>query len=365
MSVPPPGPPEEELELAQEPGWTSNADAAGVASRLRAASRVVVTTHAKPDGDAVGSTLALVHALRAINIEATAVYIGPWSDRFNFLAEDAPVIHREPTESPTDREEQLFASADCIAITDTGSWSQLEAVRTHIQGRSDQTIIVDHHGHGDEAVADLRWIETRAAAACEMIAEVCARLLNSKSPAQLPEQIATCLYLGIATDTGWFRFSNVTSNTFRTAADLIDAGTNADAIYQQTELTDSPQRLLIMRSALNSLRLENNNEFAVMSLRLRDFEEAGASRDDYGGIVDIPKTVGSVKVVALALEAPDGRTKLSLRSKAGAGSVDVNRVAQTFGGGGHKHAAGARTELPLEQTIEKLIEVVANAERLA
>lgn len=365
MTVPPPGPPEEEIESANATGWTSNADAQSVAQRLRAASRVVVFTHTKPDGDAIGSTLALTLTLRDLGAQATTIAIGPWSPRFDFLAEGAPIIHREPDQPPSEQEIRLIADADTFVITDTGSWSQLEAVRTHIETAPHKTIIIDHHGHGDESVANLRWIDTSAAAACEMVAHLCARILHHHSPAKLPRKIADCLYLGIATDTGWFRFSNVTSNTLRTAADLLDAGANADTLYQQTELTDSPERLLLMRRALASLRLEVGGEAAIMSLTLRDFEETGASRDDYGGIVDIPKTVGAIKVTALALESNDSRTKLSLRSKAGTGSVDVNIIAQQFGGGGHKHAAGARTDLPLEQTIDRLIHAIAQAERLA
>ncbi len=365
MTVPPPGPPEEEIESANAPGWTSNADAHSVAQRLSSASRAVVFTHTKPDGDAIGSTLALTHTLRALGTQATTIAIGPWSQRFDFLAKDAPIIHRDPDQSPTEHELNLIATADTFVITDTGSWSQLEAVRPHLEGASDKTIIIDHHGHGDQSVADLRWIDTTAAAACEMVAHLCARLLHHPSPAQLSSKVAECLYLGIATDTGWFRFSNVTANTLRTAADLLDAGVNADTLYQQTELTDTSQRLLLMRRALASLRLEVGGEAAIMSLTLRDFEETGASRDDYGGIVDIPKTVGAIKVTALALESPDSRTKLSLRSKAGTGSVDVNLIAQHFGGGGHKHAAGARTDLPLNETIDKLIHAIEHAERLA
>lgn len=365
MTPPPPGPPDEELELVNVPGWSSNADAQTIAERLKIASRAVVFTHTKPDGDAIGASLAITRSLRSLDIDATHISIGPWSERFDFLNKTAPILHRDPDQQPSAEENDLVAAADTLVVCDTGSWSQLEAVRMHLEGAADKTVIIDHHGHGDESVATLRWIDTAAAAACEMATTLCARLLDLDSPAKLPNEIASALYLGIATDTGWFRFSNVTSHTFRTAADLVDAGADPDLLYQQTELVDTPQRLLLMQRALASLRLELDGTVAIMSLTLKDFSDTGASRDDYGGIVDIPKTVGSVKVSALALESDDGRTKLSLRSKSGTGSIDVNLVAQHFGGGGHKHAAGARTQLPLDQTIDKLVDAFRNAERLA
>ena len=245
-------------------------------------------------------------------------------------------------------------------MLDTGAWSQLADLRPWLEGRADSTVVVDHHRHGDPDLATMRLIDIHAAAACEPVAGLCVGLLGVDSPAALPVEVATPLYLGLATDTGWFKFPSVTPRTLRLGADLLDAGVDADALYQITEQSDSPARLQLIRRALDSLKLLDGSRVAVMKLRRRDFDETGADPDESGGIIDIPKSVGAVRVVALLTEVDGANAKLSLRSKAHADDeVDVNLVAQRFGGGGHKHAAGARIAEPLDRAAELVASALA------
>lgn len=328
--------------------YVSNATLTQIAQRLSEAKRVAVFTHAKPDGDAVGSTLALARSLALTGKAATPVYLAPWSGRFDALVGGTPVLH----ERQGVWQDPVIVAADACAVLDTGSWNQLADAKAFLQPRRAATVLVDHHPHGDADVAELRHIETRAASACELVAELCRLILGAPSLRGLPRVVAEPLYLGLATDTGWFRYSNTSAATLRMAADLIDAGVDHNRLYRRIEQSDSPRRLLLTRRALDTLEFIAGERGAMMIVSQRDIEECHATQDELGGLTDLPQSVGSVRVVAVLTEADPALTKVSLRSKApddGQTLIDVNKIAQTMGGGGHVHAAGAKLRTPLAE----------------
>ncbi len=348
-------------QTSLKPGddWSSNATLVEIADRLVGAKRVVVLTHAKPDGDAVGSSLALARALLLRGIEAIPVYLGPWPSRFDPLIAPTRVIHERHNWSA----DPAVTEADTVVIVDTGSWSQVADARAFIEPRRDSTIVIDHHSHGDPEIAAVRHVDSAAAAAAELIAVVAMRLAGVDSPKKLAREIAEPLYLGMSTDTGWFKYPNTTSRTLRLAADLMDAGVDADRLYQISEQGDTLARLRLMERALASLTLFDEDRAAIMSLSRTDFAATGATDDEYGGFIDLPKAIASVRVMALLTEVEPGLTKVSFRSKAalnGSEEVDVNLVAQQFGGGGHKHAAGAKIKMPLAQAVRAVRAVMAD-----
>lgn len=335
-------------------GYTSTATADEIAARLARAERIGVITHAKPDGDAVGSSLALVRSLRLLGKEAHAVYIGPWISKFDPLIGDTPVVHVRHGCF----DEPSLANADCIAVVDTGSWNQVADAREWIRPRREDVVIIDHHAHGDGAMASMRLVDTRAAAAAELVAEVCRHLLDLPDARSLPLEVAEPIYLGLATDTGWFRHSNVTSAVFRLAADMVDCGVDHNRIFRLIEQSDAPARLALIGRALGSLEFLRDGRLAVMSLDARAISETHATPDELGGLTDLPQTVGSVRAVAVLTELEPALTKVSLRSKAvepPERPVDVNLVAQRLGGGGHLHAAGAKIHAPLGEAKRRVI----------
>lgn len=360
---------------ARAADWSTTHPLDAVADRLAGARSVLIHTHGKPDGDAVGSTLAVARALRARTpnpVDAAPVYAPPWPRRFDGVVGSTPVHHlRDPAANPPDESKPLAADLpepDLHLVLDTGAWSQLEAVAPVLKPAAERTIIVDHHRHGDPDAASMRHVDPSAAAVCELAAPICVRVLGLDSSTDLPPEIATPLYLGLATDTGWFRFPNTTPATLRLAADLQQAGVNADELFQLSEQSDTPARLQLLRRALSSLELVEGDAVAVMSLSRNDFNRTGATMDESGGFVDIPKTVGTVQAVALITEVADGVVKVSMRSKAardGARDIDVNQVAQQFGGGGHIHAAGARLTMPLDDARALVTRALADAARTA
>ena len=348
-------------ESITEPGaWVSNATLPEIVERLASAKRIAILTHAKPDGDAVGSAVGLARVLAHKSIKATPVFLGPWLSRFDPLIPPTRIVH-EHHKCFADPE---IVGADTVVIVDTGSWSQVAGARAFIEPRRDSTIVIDHHSHGDPEIAAMRHIDPTAAAAAELIAVVGMGLLDLPSASRLPKDVAEALYLGIATDTGWFKYPNTTSRTMRLAADLMDAGVDADRLFQISEQGDSPARLRLIEKALASLRFIDGDRGAVMSLSREDFDAAGAAEDEYGGIIDLPKSIGSVRVIALVTELEPGLVKVSFRSKAsiaGSEEIDVNVIAQQFGGGGHKHAAGAKIRQPLDQAVEAVARAISAA----
>jgi phosphoesterase RecJ-like protein len=343
------------------PGWTSTLDAPEAARILRAASTVSVLTHSKPDGDAVGSSLALARALRLAGVDATPVYAGPWVHAFDDIIADTPVIHT----GVEGVKRGDLGDPDLVAIVDTGSWSQITEAREFVAARAERTIVIDHHLQGDPDIAPRRLLDTRAAAACEILAPVCAAILDT-TVAALPREVAEPLYLGVATDTGWFRHSNVTPRTMRVAADLLEAGVRHAALFQIIEQRDRVARLFLLGRALHGVELHADNRVAIMTLSHDDFKAAGAGPEDTGGISDKPLVVESVLVSALLTAHDPGRTKISLRSKTGPDgrpSLDVNEVARVFGGGGHAQAAGARIEAPIDEARSRLLKALLEALR--
>jgi len=337
--------------------YVSSASLPEIAERLRHAERVAVITHSKPDGDAVGSTLALVRSLRLIGKEATGVFIQPWNTRFDPIVRDTPVVHvrHDCFLHPP------LANVDCIAVVDTGSWNQVADAKHWLAPRREDVVIIDHHAHGDTEVGAVRHIDTRACAAALLVAEVCRDLLDAQTFTEIPPEIAEPLYLGLATDTGWFRYSNVTSDALRLAADLIDCGVDHNRLFRLIEQSDSPRRLRLLRKALESLELLDNDRVAVIALDQKAIEQCNATQDELGGLTDLPQTVGTVRVVAVLTQIEPELTKVSLRSKAvepPETAVDVNRIAQTLNGGGHLHAAGAKVHAPIDDAKRKVIEAI-------
>jgi bifunctional oligoribonuclease and PAP phosphatase NrnA len=349
--------------------WTSNATLDQIASHLRGKRRVVVLTHVKPDGDAIGSTLAVVRTLNAMrglppdvltdDACAQAWYFGPKPTFYDRILRGAPATNYEHRSHPG-------GEPDAVVILDTGSWQQLEQVRDWLEPRADRAVVIDHHRQGDAATGARRHIDTSAAAACQLAAELCRRLLGLDSIARLPRDIAQACYLGLATDTGWFRHSNVTPEVFRTAAHLLEAGVDAAELYRVVEQCDREARVRLRGRALTGMRLHDEGRFALMSITRRDLAETGAEMGDAGGFADDAQVIESVRVVAMFTESePDAQgrpvTKVSLRSKEAAGGVDVNQVGRRFGGGGHMRAAGARIAAPIDEAMNRVLAALREA----
>jgi phosphoesterase RecJ-like protein len=349
--------------------WATNTTLDAICQRLRGARRIIVTTHVKPDGDAVGSAAALVRTLNhtawggATSPRATAWFFGPPPPWLGSVCGDTPHVFIPKTGPEQNADEE----PDAIVVVDTGSWSQLDIIADWLSSRRDRIMVIDHHAQGDADLSDTRFVDVASAAACQPVAELCRLLLGVDSLCKLPPDVATLLYLGMATDTGWFRHSNVGPPVMRAAGDLLAAGAEHMRLLQETD-QNSAARLGLIARALDSLEFHHDGRLALMTLRRADFESTGAASGDSGGLTDFTQSIPTVRVSAVLCEALPGDfsastsrgplTKISLRSKALAPSADVNAVAKALGGGGHVRAAGAKMELPLDEVRAKVIEQV-------
>ncbi len=349
-------------------GWTTNTTPGDLAGWLRGQRAVVILTHTKPDGDALGSSLALARAInRATGSSGAASvaecwYAGPmppWAQALMGETKCRVIDPGQPVPGALD--------PSAVVVTDTGAWGQLEPFADWLRPRAASTAVIDHHLSGDSEVGDRRLLDTGAAAVVQPVALVCLELLGLDSPTELPADIAEALYLGLATDTGWFRHSNVDRRAMHLAGDLLATGVNHGRLFELIEQQDRTSRLRLLRRALATLEVVPDKHFAMMSLTKSDFDEAGAAPGDSGGFVDIARSVRDIRVTAVLTEAepdaPEGPiTKISMRSKSepheGREPVDVAAVCRTLGGGGHARAAGVRLRMPLAEAKAKLLEAL-------
>jgi phosphoesterase RecJ-like protein len=369
--------------------YESNLDLAAAAKLIREASSVVVITHAKPDGDAIGCVIAVVAAVNQLGIPVEGVVVPPVPGSLLTLVEDQPVRSLD--------EGQSLPDADLYVVVDTGAYSQIGPARAVIDAHLDRTLILDHHLSGDIPAAH-RHIEGDAAACAEVIAVLLDYLADKpglEGPDRRTAPIGTratdwqnplyshtvrkALFAGIASDTGWFRFSNTRPRTHELAARLIRLGVDHADLYAQLEQTERPEKLQLMIRALDSLELLADGRVAIMTLRARDFIETGAQIEETERFVDVPQIVATVQVVVLITEPPpfsgngspvvtaerldsssisSVQTRLSFRSKPGPGAVNVARLAEAFGGGGHARAAGAKVDAPVSVVLARVHEAV-------
>ena len=342
--------------------YTTNTTLAEIADKIRGVvatgGKIAVMTHSKPDGDAAGSSLGVARAIAQIGGDVEVWHAGAIPAWVPALFASTPLTLVDKTGIPA-------ADYALALVLDTGAWSQLENTKAFLAPRTAANIVIDHHRHGDADVAAMRFVDTGAAAVCEIAAELCRLIVKVDSVTKLKKDIAHPLYLGMATDTGWFRHSNVTGRLLRAAADCVEAGAEPSMLYQLTEQQDRPQRLKLLSRALASMELHASNAVAILSLTKEDFAATGAEISETGGFVDFPALIPNVRVVAVLTETQDAQgkplTKISFRSKAGNNAVDVNTIAQKFGGGGHFAAAGGRTPLPLGEAKAAVIAALSQA----
>ena len=324
--------------------YTSNATPADLAARIRDCTDACVITHQKPDGDAMGSLLATVRMCRALGKRAVGYVAGGVDPNVQALADDGEVRHvSRGLPGP---------SHDLVIIVDTGSRSQLEPYLPWLEPLRERTILIDHHRSGDD-MAMLRLVRPECASATMVVADVVRALDISmvRAGGRAHRSIAEALFAGLATDTGWFRFSSADSAAFALASELLALGVDKSTLYKQLEENERPERLAATAQALASVRFLQGGRIAVMQLRPEDFERTRARPEDVGGVVNATMMVGSVCVSILMSEQEKGITKMSFRSKPRGGGqpfYDVNVLARQFNGGGHAQAAGGRVQLAMD-----------------
>lgn len=316
--------------------------------------RVLLTTHVRPDGDALGTTAALSLGLKQRGIESEVLLLSHLPRKYSFIYLDNAIAHTDvengwPADGlPLDR-------YDALVVADTGTWSQLPGLRERIAGWAKPKLVIDHH-LTQEDWADHKLVVTEAAAAGEIVAE----LFDCWGVSLDDPAIASALFVAVASDTGWFQFSNTRPYTMRLAARLMEAGVDTDKLYQLLYQNERAERVALQARALQSLELLQDNRLAVMRVRKADFEQTRANVPDTENLINVPLQIRTVEVSILLVEPLDaGPVRVSLRSK---GQVDVAKFAEQFGGGGHARASGLKLDGPFDAAHDRV--VAAMVERM-
>jgi phosphoesterase RecJ-like protein len=316
-----------------------------VVDRIRANQRFLLTTHVDPDHDAIGSEVALAEILRGLGKEAVVWNTSPTQESGRFLDPDRSI------RSWAGREEaDLLRWAEVVVILDVNSWSQLGEVGAAIRRSGLPRVMIDHHRGGDPDIADVAASDPSAAATGVLIFE----LIGALAPlgARLTPRIATALYSALLIDTGSFRFANADARAFETAAALVRAGARPAEIYSEVFEGKSWARARLLPLALASLRSEADGRIAWITITREMFQRAGAVEQDADRFVDEVRVIRGVEACAVFRETASGEIKATLRS---AGTIDTQRVAALFGGGGHRLAAGATLPGPLDAAVGRVV----------
>ena len=322
-----------------------------VVDQLANAKNVLITTHVRPDGDALGSTAALWLALRAKGVAAKVLLLSHLPTKYAFAYTDVGVDYFDVEKGfPADFSLDAY---DTFCSVDTGTWSQLPGLKERVLAFKGRKLVVDHH-LTQEDWADHKWVDTKAAAAGEIVEELI-ELLD----VPLDAAMAKSLFLAIVSDTGWLQFSNTTPNTLRRVAKLIEVGVDTDRIYQLIYQNERPERIALQTRAMQSLELKAGGKLAVMTIHKKDFADTRAGVPDTEAVINQPLQIRTVQMSIVLTEPPEGGPiRVSLRSK---GQIDVAAFAQQFGGGGHARAAGCKLEGSLQTAHDRIVEAAERA----
>jgi phosphoesterase RecJ-like protein len=249
---------------------------------------------------------------------------------------------------------EAIEAYEVLIILDTSAFAQLAEMGDVIRTTRLKKVVMDHHVGSDDLGADL-FKDTRYEASGRLVAEAAKHLGVRITP-----EIARPLFAALATDTGWFRFASTSGETFRLAAELVDAGASPAALYKELYENDALGRLRLIGRAMAKVQTEDGGRLVYTSISREDFLAAGAEPSDSEDIINMMLAVGGTEMAVIFVEQVGGGYKISFRSRC---DVDCSRVAATFGGGGHKKAAGAFIAAPLEEAQTMALDAVRAAMR--
>jgi phosphoesterase RecJ-like protein len=300
--------------------------------------RFLLTSHARPDGDSIGSQLAMAFALDALGKSVRIVNADPAPDHY----QDFPGMDR--IEIAT----RVSPDVDAVIVMECSDLS-----RAGVSGLEGEFLInIDHHA-GNKLYGAVNWHDESAAACGEMVFDVIREL---RVPLNL--EIATHIYLAILTDTGSFHHSNITPRTFDICRQTVEAGVNPAAMARRVFDSNSFGKLKLIGALLDSMQLADEGRLAILHMDEAMLSSCGCTHNDTEGLINLPLTAREIQAVVFFKLGPSGDVRVSMRSKY---DVDVRAVAGQFGGGGHKNAAGFTVTEPLDRVRPRIIQLLVDA----
>lgn len=291
--------------------------------------RFILTSHIRPDCDALGSEIGMAGILQALGKDVTIV---------NGHQTPPSLCFMDPAQSILVVGDTIEASAvkgDCLIVLDTSAWAQLGPMAEVLRKFPGDKIVIDHHVGEDDLGAQF-FKDTSAEATGHLVTKLAQHI-----GVPISRTMANALYAAIATDTGWFRFQSTTSETYRVIAQLVDSGATPSSIYGDLYERDTVGRVRLRGRILSRVQTECNGQLAHTFVRKEDFIESGALASDTEDAINLTLAIEGTKVAIILIEQLKGGFKISFRSRC---HVDCNELAKLFGGGGHRAAAGAFVE---------------------
>jgi bifunctional oligoribonuclease and PAP phosphatase NrnA len=303
--------------------------------------RFVLSSHVRPDADAIGSELALAAILESLGKDVRIVNPSAIPQTLTFLDPEGRIKKIGEGITP-----EAVADTDVHIVVDTSSWGQLQDVGHVFKRTAAKKVVIDHHASSDDLGAiEFKDIEAEATGA--LILEMADSL-----DLPIPTSVAVPLFCAVATDTGWFRFSSTRESTMRVAARLIELGARPDVIFRQLYEHSSLGRIRLAGCVLSRVTLDCDGRLAYTWVEMADFDRTGARPVDTEDLVNECLKIEGTQCAFIAVEQPNKNIKISFRSRCG---IDVASIAEQFGGGGHKQAAGATLPPPLSKATERAL----------
>jgi len=312
---------------------------------FHAGQRFVLTTHVNPDGDGLGCEAALAAFLQGMGKDVYIYNASPVPDNYKFLDPDRqmhvykPALHQE-----------TLLTADYLVVLDISDWDRLRKVGEDVRDTRIKKICIDHHPP-HEKFGDIRLVDVEACSTGEIVFHLIKYCQGTLTPT-----MAEALYTSILTDTGSFKFSNTNADALRIAGDLVDAGVVPHKVYQNVYERQTFSKVKLFGLVLSNLHFEATGKIVWFKITKEMMAEVGAKPHDTEGFADYPRVIKGVEVSVMFIEIEKNRFKVSLRSK---GNYVINTVAQKFGGGGHKFAAGILLEGNLEEYTGRILREVS------
>lgn len=316
---------------------------------IRRHERFVLTSHVRPDCDALGSELGMAGILDALGKSVRIVNPQPTPPNLAFIDPQQRIRAIGVDVAPEE-----LASVEVLMVLDTSAWAQLGPMGDVLRATQAKKIVLDHHVSQDDLGAE-PFKNTKAEATGRLVVEAAEHL-----EVPLTAEIARPLFAAIATDTGWFRFASTTGDTYRYGAKLIDAGARPDEIYAALYEHDTLARLKLVGRILARTESELQGRLIHTAVLREDFAATGALASDTEDVINMTLTVGGTEVAVILVEQQTGGFKISFRSRS---AVDCSQLAEQFDGGGHKAAAGAFIKEPLEIAQARVLDAVRAAMR--
>lgn len=303
--------------------------------------RFLLTTHVHPDGDAIGSEIAMAGFLKKTGKEPFLVNMDRTPKYFQFMDVDNQIV---PYVS--EKHDPLILTMDAAIVLDVSDWDRLEELGKVLKKSGIPVACVDHHIVTDQ-MGTMQISDLDASSTGELL-----YCFFQYCNAEMTLEIVDALYASILTDTGSFRFSNTTPQTHVITADLIQRGARFQEIYQNIYETESKNRTLLKGLLLANMHFEFNDRLAWFSLTQELSERTGIELWETEGFSELPRSVENVEISLMFAESKNGSTKVSFRSK---GRIPINGLATAFGGGGHKFASGATVPMKMSDTIDAVL----------